>query len=150
MQQKRNIPINCTFNFVCSFVWGFTSHSTIYNSVWNVTINGEGLNFFTFTLSTECTITCHTRQLFIMVTPRTRDIHTCCWAFGSGPVTTCLMIEVRTPICSIRGERSTNKQPRRWPKSLNVVSIEFHFLDVPLSQYVWYAKLPCLLNGHKC
>ena len=40
-------PDNCLF--VCLFVWGFTSHSSIFNSFLDVTITGRGLQILLVT-----------------------------------------------------------------------------------------------------
>ena len=62
--------------FVCLFVWGFSSHSIIFQTFADVTIVGEGLQILTYArhlwpLSSEDSLACHiycdTGLPFIMV-----------------------------------------------------------------------------------
>ena len=81
-----HITFFVTFVF---FLWGFTSHSIIFQSYGDVTITGEGLQILTYArhslpLSFEGSLACHT--YCNMGHPFT---HACCRAFGSGAVTTC-------------------------------------------------------------
>ena len=101
------------------FVWGFTSHSRIFHSYGHVTINGKGLQIQTYArhlwpLSSEGSLACHTncdtRHPFIIVI--SEDTHTCCLAFCSGTVTTCLydygllQLGFEHPTFRSRGKRS--------------------------------------------
>ena len=58
--------IKTTIFFVCLFLcWSLSSHSRIFQSYGDVTIAGEGLQFFTYArhswpLSSEGSLTCHT------------------------------------------------------------------------------------------
>ena len=50
---------------VCLFVWGFSSHSRIFNSYGDVTFAGEGLQILTYAqhscpLSSEGSLACNT------------------------------------------------------------------------------------------
>ena len=66
-----------------------------------------------WSLSSEGSLTCHT-YCDTGLSPKTRDIHTCCRAFGSGTVTACfndlgLSHRRRRPKCTI-----LSKPPPRW------------------------------------
>ena len=83
----------------CSFVWVLSSHLRIFHSYGDVSITREGLQILTYAqhsrpLSSEGSLACHTYcdtgHPSIMVISKTRDTHTCCQAFSSGAVTTCL------------------------------------------------------------
>ena len=86
----------------------FTSHLRIFHLYGDVNTSGEELHILTharhsWPLSSEGSFACHTycdtvykvcRVVFRVLckhqsSPRTRYIHTCCRAFGSGTVTTC-------------------------------------------------------------
>ena len=64
--------------------------------------------------SLACHTCCDTGHPFLRSSPRTRDIHTCCRAFGSGTVTTCVndlglsRPGFEHPTFRMRGERSTD------------------------------------------
>ena len=94
------------------FVLGSSFHSRICHSFGDVIIADEGLKILTFSrhslpLSSEGSLACHTYcdmgLLYIISSPRIRDTHNCCRAFGSGAVTTCFYdqpgIEPRSPAC---------------------------------------------------
>ena len=104
-------------------VYCLSSHSRIFHSYGDVTITGERLQILTYTrrlrpLSSEGSLACHTccdtGHPFLRSSPRTRDIHTCCRAFGSGTVTTCVndlglsRPGFEHPTFRMRGERSTD------------------------------------------
>ena len=104
-------------------VYCLSSHSRIFHSYGDVTITGERLQILTYTrrlrpLSSEGPLACHTccdtGHPFLRSSPRTRDIHTCCRAFGSGTVTTCVndlglsRPGFEHPTFRMRGERSTD------------------------------------------
>ena len=108
---------------VCLFVYCLSSRSRIFHSYGDVTITGERLQILTYTrrlrpLSSEGSLACHTccdtGHPFLRSSPRTRDIHTCCRAFGSGTVTTCVndlglsRPGFEHPTFRMRGERSTD------------------------------------------
>ena len=99
----------------CLIFLSFSSHSRIFHSLGDVTITRERQQILTYIwhswqLSSEGSLecpTCDTDQPIIMVIYRTCDTYTCCWAFGSGAVTTCFNnlglswpeIEPRSPAC---------------------------------------------------
>ena len=82
---------------ICVFVW---SHSRIFHSLGDDTIASEVLKILTYTRpswtsSRDGSLTRHNYSVtrvnpLKLSSPRTRDTHTCCRAFGSGTVTTCL------------------------------------------------------------
>ena len=82
--------------FACLFVFGgFSSHSRIFHSDGNVTIARQGQQILTlashsWTLRSEGSLACHTYCGKVQ-SPRTRDTHTYCRAFGSGAATTCFL-----------------------------------------------------------
>ena len=90
--------LSCTLVRLFLFVCGFSSHSGIFHSYGDVTITGEGVQILTHTctqhswpLSSEGSLAYHTYCDISLEwsSPKTRDTHTCCRAFGSGAVTTC-------------------------------------------------------------
>ena len=80
------------------FAWAFTSNLRIFHSYGDVTITGEGLQFFTFIrpLTSEGLFNVphllwHGPTFYYgHLRPRTRDTHICCKVFGIEAVTTCL------------------------------------------------------------
>ena len=103
------------------FIWGFSSHSRIFHSYGDVTITSEGLQLLTYAqhswpLSSEGSLACHTTVTpgicLYWSSPRTRNTHTLCQAFGSGAVTTCyydlglLRLGFKHPPFHLRGEHS--------------------------------------------
>ena len=97
----------------------FLSRSKNFHSYGDITIAGEGLQILTYARFYEGSLTCHTfcdMGLIVVISEDPGHSH-CCRAFGSGAVTTCFIrlrsvaTGYRTPICRMRGERSTSTPP---------------------------------------
>ena len=110
------------FFVVCLFVWGFSSHSVIFNPYGDVTNTGEGLQILTiarhsWSFRSAGSLACHTYRdmghSFMMVSSEDRDTHTCCRAFNSGdalPVFTTYICTCRSVAAGIR----TPNFPHAW------------------------------------
>ena len=105
-----------TINELCyTYIWGLSSHSRVFHSCGDVTIDCEGLRILTYTLHSplisECSLMCHAYSDtgFICSSPRTRDTHIFCRTFGSRVVTTCLTVQV----CRDRGSNFDLQNARR-------------------------------------
>ena len=80
--------------FVSLFAWGYTFHSRIFRSYIyeDLTIRDELLSYsharghWAVRVLWHSNTCCDTGHPFIMSSPRTRDTHTYCRAFGSGAV----------------------------------------------------------------
>ena len=112
-------PFMCLID--CLFAWAFTSNLRIFHSYGDVTITGEGLQFFNFTrpLTSEDWLMCHTYcdtgQPFIMVISD-RGLVTLISVAKSLALKLSLPVWKtgdRTPISRVRGEHSTTMPPQR-------------------------------------
>ena len=111
------------FFFLPFLIWSFSSHSRIFLLFGDVTIAGEGLQILTYAqhlwpLSSVGSLACHAYCDTGHPSPRTRDTHTKCRAFGSGAVATCfkdlgLWLGFEHPTFRLRSEHSNPVCRRR-------------------------------------
>ena len=132
----------------------FLSHSRILHSFWKVPIFGEKLQFFNLysaLMSNEGPLSCHT--------------HTCCRAFCSGVLTTCinegglLRLEFKHLTFRMRGKRLIPIALPPWPPNCWMISLISPEIIVSVSNQAFWTDINppsyCIdkvttTESHKC